>query len=333
MDSYGARVEAQIKQYEFVENMHELPDSFHHFSHNNIRPRVVEVFDTDSFAEFFARGMTQEQDRARSLRLLSIGSGDATYELDVAQRILADGYTDFVIECAEISPLMNSRAEQRVAAAGMAQHFKLLEVDINTWTSEGRYDGAMAHHSLHHIVELEHVFLNVKRSLQPGANFCVADMIGRNGHMRWPEVLEYVDLIWRFLPLEKKRNHQLKRVEEVFDNFDCSHEGFEGIRAQDILPLMLGTFSFRAFASWGGLVDVLFDRAFGWNFDPKDDADRAFIDFIARLNDDLVEAGRIKPTQMLATLTADAIDTPARTYRGLTPQAAVRWPTRPVTER
>jgi len=327
MDDYKSRVESQIRQYEFVENMHDLPPIFHLFSHDHIRPRAQEVFDSDSIPGLFASGLSQGAPRSGSYRFVSIGSGDASYEIDVARAMVADGYVDFTIECTEISPFMNGRAREQIAAAGMTKHLTVTQTDINTWVSDKLYDGAMTHHALHHIVELEHLFLNVKRALKPGANFVVADMIGRNGHMRWPEVLEYVEQIWSFLPEQKKLNHQLKRLEASFVNFDCSSEGFEGIRAQDILPLMLDQFSFRSFAAWGGLIDIFIDRAFGWNFDPKNDADRNLIAFIARLNEDLIQAGRIKPTQMFAIVTPSPVIAPPRLYAGLTPEFAVRWPT------
>lgn len=326
MSEYNARVEAQIRQYEFVDNMHELPPSFHHFSVHHIAPRVREVFGVSSLPEMFVAGLIRDCPKDARLRFLSIGSGDAWLEIEVAQKILAAGFRSFVIECAEISPVMNARASARVASLGLAEHVQLRQVDINTWVPQGWYDGAMAHHSLHHVVELEHVFLNLRRVLRPEANFCVADVIGRNGHMRWPEVLEYVNSIWAFLPPEKKLNHQMKRLEEEFVNWDCSKEGFEGIRAQDILPLMLGFFRFRSFTAWGGLIEVFFDRGFGWNFDPADPRDRAFSDFVARLNDDLIEAGRIRPTQMLAYLGTGELEAAPKLFRRLRPEDAVRWP-------
>jgi len=326
MDDYKSRVESQIRQYEFVENMHELPPIFHCFSHDHIRPRVEEVFDAGSIRGIFASGMSQGAPRNGSYCFVSIGSGDASYEIEVAKELVADGYLNFTIECTEISPIMNRRARERIAASSVSQHLIVTQTDINTWVSDKMYDGAMTHHALHHIVELEHLFLNVKRALKPGANFCVADMIGRNGHMRWPEVLEYVEMIWSFLPEQKKLNHQLKSLDVAFVNSDCSSEGFEGIRAQDILPLMLDKFSFRSFAAWGGLIDIFIDRGFGWNFDPENDLDRNLIAFIARLNEDLIRAGRIKPTQMLAVMTPSPVTEPPRLYAGLTPEFAVRWP-------
>lgn len=326
MDDYDARVEAQLKQYEFVENMHELPASFHHFNHYHVAPRLAEVFGATSIPAMFAQALAGGRPASQPLRLLSIGSGDASFEIEVARHLIAAGHAEFTIECAEISPHLTARAGDHVHQAGMDRHFRLLQVDVNTWLADGRYEGAMAHHSLHHIVGLEHVFLNLKRALVPGGNFAVADMIGRNGHMRWPEVLDYVNLIWGFLPEEKKLNHMMRRLEPSFINHDCSGEGFEGIRAQDILPLMLEHFAFRGFTAWGGLVEVFLDRPFGPNYDPALDSDRAFIEFLARLNDDLVQAGMIKPTQMLGVLTNGTPDEPTRVHRGLTPQQAVRVP-------
>ncbi len=66
--------------------------------------------------------------------------------------------------------------------------------------------------------------------------FVTNDMIGRNGHQRWPEALEIVNQYWHELPEAYRYNKLLSRYEPEYMNWDCSTEGFEGIRAQDILP-------------------------------------------------------------------------------------------------
>lgn len=96
---------------------------------------------------------------------------------------------------------------------------------------------ALANHSLHHLVALESIFTGVKAGLSEGGVFVINDMIGRNGHMRWPEAMEVIPDLWRYLPESHKYNHQLKRVEHDYINWDCSLTSFEGIRAQDILPV------------------------------------------------------------------------------------------------
>jgi len=95
--------------------------------------------------------------------------------------------------------------------------------------------------------------------------------------MRWPEALEVVNHIWHFLPDDKKFHHTFKTVDGEFRNHDCSTEGFEGIRSQDILKLLINNFSFEAFFAFGNPIDVFTSRAYGANYDPNNEHDRAFI--------------------------------------------------------
>jgi len=94
----------------------------------------------------------------------------------------------------------------------------------------------------------------------------IHDMIGRNCHQRWPEALKEVHRFWKELPTEYRYNRQLNRHEELYDNWDCSIEGFEGICAQDILPLLLERFDFHLFIGFANVVYLFIDRGFGHNF-------------------------------------------------------------------
>ena len=76
----------------------------------------------------------------------------------------------------------------------------------------------------------------------------------------------------------------LAQFENTFINHDCSTVGFEGIRAQDILPLLLDRFQFHRFAAWGGLLDIFVDRAFGHNLSSEKPFDREFIDTMWETN-------------------------------------------------
>ena len=148
-------------------------------------------------------------------------------------------------------------------------------------------------------------------------------MIGRNGHMRWPEALTIIQDIWRTMPDRYKYNHQLSRFEAMYENWDCSKQDFEGIRAQDILPLLVEMFGFEAFIAYGNLPDVFVDRGFGHNFDIKNQEDIDFIDRIGALNDQLIGDGVIKPTQMMAALRGHSTGK-VRCYEHWTPQFCIR---------
>ena len=127
------------------------------------------------------------------------------------------------------------------------------------------------------------------------------------------------------LPPEKRKHQILDRIDEDFYNHDCSTEGFEGIRAQDILPNLVPRFHFETFYAFGNLIDVFTSRGYGPNFDSRDPQDAALIDFVEYLNELLIEVGYLKPTRMCAIMSKNPVDNP-RLYNGRTPEMMVRDP-------
>ena len=107
-------------------------------------------------------------------------------------------------------------------------------------------------------------------------------------------------------------------------NYDCSSEGFEGIRAQDILPALEKRFYFKKFLAFGNLTDVFIDRGYGPNYSEIDIKDCAFIDFLDLLNNIMIDQGILKPTIMFAELTIQPRST--QIYRHWTPQFCIRLP-------
>lgn len=235
-------------------------------------------------------------------RVLAIGCGRAELELAIAQALLKDGISDFQILGLDISAEVIESAHQRFQHAGLAQHFRGVVIDINQWRPEAgqRFDLVVANHSLHHLVALEELFDHLKTALKSNGRFLVCDMIGKNGHALWPELLQEVERFWTELPANKRFDRASGRVEERYYNYDASKVGFEGIRAQDILPLLLQRFHFDLFLPYGGLAVAFLERRIGWNFDPADPADLAFVDRLATHEAALFAEQKIKPTQMIA---------------------------------
>jgi len=184
----------------------------------------------------------------------------------------------------------------------------------------------LANYILHHIVELENLLEGVAAAIGGSGVFITADMIGRNGHMRWPEALCIITALWDTLPDELKYNHQFGVTDCTFNNWDCcSDGGFEGVRAQDILPLLVSRFHFEKFLAVGNLTDVFCDRLYGPNYNPTVPAHTQFIDSIELLNSLLLELGVIKPTMMLAVMSNQATASP-RFWKTLTPDFCIRSP-------
>lgn len=321
---YAAKLRQQIDQYREVENIHDLPQIFHYWAGRYLAPPLTDLFGTADPVQIFANTFAECAAGEQSAVFLSIGSGDCSIEVDIAQRLKRAGL-DVVIECTELSDVLLERGLKAASDAGVGDRLLFTEVDINQWRPTRQYTAVMAHHSLHHIVELEHVFDQVQTALIPGGRFVISDMIGRNGHMRWPEALNLVEAIWSTLPDSRKYNQQLKRLEQAFVNWDCSGEGFEGVRAQDILQLLVERFDFCRFMAFGNLTDVFVDRSFGHNYDADSAADREFIDRLHAANELLIDLGVLKPTMVIATMTrqGDCEQDPA-CYRGWQPRFCIR---------
>lgn len=324
--THDTRVREQIAQYANVEHMHsQLPTAFQYWQQKFFRPKFLEVTGFNNYIEFYAKTFADRIDRTGNNRFVSLGSGDGEVELQVAQAIKRLGVDEFEFHLVELSPIQNQRAVERTSAAGFAKQFRTIEADFNKWRPDTVYAGAMAHHALHHVVELEHLFDAIVEGLHEDGVFATFDLIGRNGHMRWPEAYALIDLIWQMLPQEKRKHHILNRIDEHYLNHDCSTQGFEGIRAQDILPNLIERFHFETFFAFGNLIDVFTSRGYGPNFDPRIKEDAAFIDFIEELNELLIELAYLKPTRMCAIMAKKPGGEP-RLYRSRTPAMMMRAP-------
>lgn len=323
-DSHDARIAAEIEHFRGQTDIHALPDIFHYWSNRLLGPHIADVFGACDMHAVFASELALSVARSGCGDIVSIGAGDGVVEIGVAERLLRDGVTNFQFDCLELSPHLIERGRNAAQAKGLDGHVTFQQVDLSYWRPERCYGAAFAHHSLHHIVSLEHVFDELKQALLPDGAFVIADMIGRNGHMRWPESLAPLQRLWSVIPARYKYHHLFARQMDTYLDWDCSCEGFEGIRAQDIMPTLVDRFEFRKMCVWGGMLDVFIDRAFGHNLDSASAADREFVDRLWEADCALLKLGAATPTQMMAVLGVGP--GPLRSSWGLLPAACIRRP-------
>src|SRR5579872_5422167 len=232
--SYAQRIGNELQNFNSCSKIHDLPPIASYWSRKFLSPLLLEHGFQEA-QEFFAKFLQQAAVGRRRPLFASLGAGDCQVEIQTAQLLKNRGVSEFTIECLELNPQMLNRGRKRAQEAGVESHLAFVETDVNSWTADKQYSAIVASHSLHHMVELEHVFDEVRRALHPAGYFVATDMIGRNGHMRWPEALQEMRPFWHELPREYRWNHLMSRLEEEYINHDCSTHGFEGVRAQDIL--------------------------------------------------------------------------------------------------
>ncbi len=254
--------------------------------------------------DFYMKNILRRIDshNCREIRGVSIGTGNCEFEVSIAQQLRDAGIASFSIECVDFNQAMLDRGQILAKQAGVLEHITPVQCDFNRWVPNCEYDFVIARWSLHHVVNLEGLFDRIKQAMKPTSVFLSSDMIGRNGHMRWPESLAIVNEYWKRMPDEYKYNPMLAKNTELYENFDCSRAGFEGIRAQDILPLLLERFHFDVFIGFSNIIEPFVDRAAGRNFDPSREWDRAFIDEVHRRDELEFVKGSVKPTQMFACM-------------------------------
>ena len=303
--------------------IHDLPQIFHYWSNTYLRPRL-EAIGFSSPDDFFFRTIAAQAALWDGrLRCLSVGAGRCETELALARRLRAQGLDDIVIVCTDLNPQLLRAGERCAHAAGLADRFVFEVADISRRQPGRRYDVIIANQCLHHFVELETILDNIHALLDDDGVLGISDVIGRNGHQLWPEALEEFLVFWRELAPRQRYDRVLRRRCDEYINYNHADVGFEGIRAQDILPLLVERFGFAVFAPYACIALPLVERRFGANFDPANRADRAFVDRLAQRDQALLDAGRLKPTQLIAALHKQPVAA-TRSTTHFSPAACIR---------
>ena len=322
-DDYSAKISAELERYAEQEDVHDLPAIYDFWSERYCLPLFTEL----GFAglnDFLDRHVAEQCARRapEHARLVSLGAGNGDTEIGIAERLRAQGIDNLELVLLELNPQMLERAIADAQKHGFEDRVRVIQSDLNKWRAQESVDVYFANHSLHHIVELEHVFAEVSASLHPEGVLIVNDMIGRNGHMRWPEAADLVRRVWNTAAARYRMNPFQQSADDVYPDLDCSTSGFEGIRAQDILPLMLERFHPDTYITFLNVADPFIDRIYGPNFDINKPEDLAFIDAIGRLDDAVMDLGLVTPTHLVASFRTQPV--PCRYPRERSPERTLR---------
>jgi SAM-dependent methyltransferase len=323
--TYELRVAAEKLTFDEQTHVHDLPQVAHYWADKYVRP-MLEEFGCSNPDQFFLHSLQEAARRTQNKHpiFLSVGADNCDTEVRLSVALKNAGMQDFTFECLELNPIMLARGAQDAEKSGVAVNMQFTETDFNTWQPSKKYDGVIANQALHHVLDLEHLFDAIKNALQPMGLFVTSDVIGRNGHMRWPEAFAAVQRFWQELPDSYRYNAQLRRLEKRYRNWDCSSEGFEGIRAQDVLPELLKRFHFKSFIPFANVADIFVDRSFGPHFDPSKEWDRNFIDRVHAFDEKSFQDGTLTPTHLIASMTLS--DEGGQFSRGTRPEKCVRAP-------
>jgi SAM-dependent methyltransferase len=315
MTAYGKKVDEELSRYAVGQEVHDLPEIFHVWSNQYIRP-LLESYGY-SAPELFLRGEAMAQAgiasmAGRTLNIVSLGCGEGALEFSIAESLHGSGFQTFRLLALDINPSLTGSINLRASRQGMETQIVGVTADLNSEQPFGTgiddIDLFIANQSLHHMTNLETLLEAVHRCLNDHGKFVVSDMIGRNGHLRWPSAKAVLDQVWSLSSPWQRFNHKVLRFEREFLDWDCSSDGFEGVRSQDIVEVLDRYFSPEWFVAFGNLVDVYVDRAFGPNYSSRQARDVKLLTFIADLDRDCIAAGVFPPTHLIGKFSKKSLE-------------------------
>lgn len=280
-----------------------LPPMFLHWAATFVRPKF-EAFGASSPEElYFVEIMRHVETRGRDapLRVISLGAGNCAMEVQLTVRLQAVG-VDCRVVCVDINARNLETGRQAATDAGVATRMEFLCADCTDLRSDQRFDIAIVNQFFHHVEALETFCANLAGLLHDDGVLLSSDVVGRNGHLLWPDVAKEVDGLWQRLSDDQKRDRGDGRIKQTYQQVDHAAYSNEGVRAQDVVACLLQRFEFDVFLTFGAAIIPFVERRFGFNFSPDVPADVALIEEIARRDDALVCGGEVPAANMFAVL-------------------------------
>jgi len=239
-------------------------------------------------------------------RLLALGSGACGMEIALAERFARP----YEFECTDINPDILEIGRREASAKRLDLRFSTLDLNFAS-LERGGYDLILSVNSLHHVVNLERLYLEVARALAPDGRLVVFDACLRDGGRLWPETLPLMRHLWAMLPQCYKINHASRAepfLEEEFADRDLSVYSFECVRSAAVRPLLHAFFEPEIERDLAAFAWRLTEVTFGDNFDPERQPDRAILDFALELDFDLLDRGQIRAERFLGVYRSKPLD-------------------------
>ncbi len=279
-----------------------LPPIFHYWSGRYLAPDAEhlgiyspEQFYFDEICKAAGGGASH------SIEVLSLGSGACSMEIALSRRLIDHGILARVT-CVDFNSDLLRQAAVQADTNGLSESMQFLQVDCNQVSALPASSVIIVNQFFHHVESLEQLCRAMKQALIPTGRLLTSDIIGRNGHLLWPDVLEAVRGFWDELPERKHFDRYFGKVRKTYQPVDHSAYSNEGVRAQDIVQCLLEAFDFELFFTFGGCIMPFVERRIGFNFDPTDAGDRLFIDRVQAEDVAAMAGGKFPASNMIASL-------------------------------
>jgi len=223
----------------------------------------------------------------RPLEILSLASGYCGHEIEFARRMTRP----YKLTCTELNEDIFEKARAVAKTEGLAMNFET--ADLNFIVIEPkRYDLIFANAAIHHVINLEHLFEQIVGGLSPTGIFHLVEVVGKNRKLIWDENERYANALLDLIPDKLTRGIRVSVAEEAV--------GMEGIRQEDILPLLRKHFTAIFEHRHGAFMRIICTvyPELGLALDPQKSESRRYLDFLIDSDDCCVRYGILRPLEI-----------------------------------
>jgi SAM-dependent methyltransferase len=220
----------------------------------------------------FVNRLMARAEKGGTVRVLSLCSGAARVEAEYANKVGSNVEWSLI----DINPDLLTTASKQFAPG---LKIDLIEANVNELTYSGeKWDIILIISALHHLVELERIVQFCHDSLNEGGEFwCIGECVGRNGNQLWPEARVEANRIFQDLPEKYRKNRNTGKVDSEIPVNDFSVGCFEGIRSEEIEPVVERWFNSVEVYRSNCMLWRLLDLSYNDNYDLQVPEDRLWI--------------------------------------------------------
>jgi O-antigen biosynthesis protein len=283
----------RVKHVWGEENAWKKPAVVHWTQHPKVQERLNVLVSGDRSKDRF-KYFIDTFLRTPVKRAITLGCGHGELERGLAKYSFAISHDAIDIADGAIESARRLAAEARISNV----HYRV--ADLNTiQLPRYEYDVVFGIASFHHVVNLEHLLIQVSQTLKPGGYVFLDEYIGPN-QFQWPdEQLALVNEQIAVMPERFKmclsephvsKGPMKRHTIEEMNAVDPS----EAIRSTHILPMVQSIFDPVIVKGYGGsLLHLLLEHIAG-NFTEDDSTSMAYLNSLFELEDRLIAAGKLR---------------------------------------
>jgi SAM-dependent methyltransferase len=261
------------------------------------------------FKTHFYKEVAEAASRFRCPRILSIGCGFGGHELMIARALRKP----FEIVAVDLNDMIFREAQRRADAEGLNIRFQ--SIDLNFLDLQpASFDVIYAIASIHHVLNLEHLFETLHRGLSSGGRFILLDIIGQRQVLFWKENVAFAAKMVRKMPRQFRpvSENSWKRWLRGFDPYsilpryaDPSDQiGMEGIRQDEIESLLGRHFQAEKAFRYNAFMRLICTNPhLGPLLDPAIPDHRRFLETLINTDYQQVQSGKLRATELFGVFT------------------------------